>query len=109
MTMLLSLVFFYIIESLRQHWIATLPDALLTSFAPGFPGSVDGDLHALGIDGDLRGTRADRDRQVEALACNEEEKQDLDVFGLVISSFQQWVCTGFFFDLTHGPDLIHIE
>ena len=43
-------------------------DALLTSFAPGFPGSVDGDLHALGVDGDLRGTRADGDRQVEALA-----------------------------------------
>ena len=43
-------------------------DALLTSFAPGFPGSIDSDLHALGVDGDLRGTRADGDRQVEALA-----------------------------------------
>ena len=50
-------------------------DALLTSFAPGFPGSVDGDLHALGVDGDLRGTRADGDRQVEALAWNKEMQE----------------------------------
>lgn len=42
--------------------------ALLTSFAPRFPGSVDGDFHALGVEGDLRGTSADRDRQVEALS-----------------------------------------
>ena len=44
----------------------------LTCLAPRLPGPVDGHLHALGVDGHLRRTRADRDRQVEALACNEK-------------------------------------
>lgn len=41
--------------------------SLLTSLAPGLPGPVDGDLHALGVDGHLGRARAHRDRQVEAL------------------------------------------
>lgn len=40
----------------------------LTCLRPGLPRPVHGDLHALGVDGDLGRARADADRKVEALA-----------------------------------------
>ena len=37
--------------------------------APGLPGAVHGDLHALGVDGEDGGGARDEDAQVEALAA----------------------------------------